>query len=113
MFLTAGWGVHIRLEIREPVRRQVSSYGAYFRPIKKGDPSAALRIFRPGSTRVVLAHLAPSSGQCVARGPGQPCGVGGRGWPDSAGRSGLYVRAVILVVRIGVGVRQAIAKIAQ
>ena len=53
--------------------------------------------FSPGSTLVMLAHLAPSSGQCVARGPGHPCGVGGRGWPDSAGRSGLYVRAVILV----------------
>ena len=82
---------------------------------KKGDPSVALcffKKFRPGSTLVMLAHLAPSSGQCVARGPGQPYGVGGRGWPDSAGRCGLYVRAVILVIRIGLRPQQAIAKIA-
>ncbi|CAI9005171.1 hypothetical protein EMIT0P218_90159 [Pseudomonas sp. IT-P218] len=42
-----------------------------------------------------------------------PCGGGDRGGPDSAGRIGLFVRAVILVIRIGLEHRQRIAKIAE
>jgi hypothetical protein len=69
-------------------------------------------MLRPGATLLTSAHLASSSGQCVARWPGQPCRAGGRGWPDSAGRAGRYVRAVILVKRIGLTLRHRIANIA-
>jgi len=79
---------------------------------KKEGPLALSRILRPGSTLLTPAHLASSSGHCVARWPGQPCRAGDRGWPDSAGRAGRYVRAVILVKRIGSGARHRIANIA-
>jgi len=78
---------------------------------KEGSLALSWRL-RPGSTLLTPAHLASSSGHCAARWPGQPCRAGGRGWPDSAGRAGRYVRAVILVKRIGLTGRQRIANVA-
>jgi hypothetical protein len=65
--------------------------------------SSWLGTFGTGSLHVVLWTHA-------ARGPGQPFGAGGRSWPDWASRAGRYVRAVILVKRIGLSGRQRIAK---
>ena len=81
---------------------------------KKGRPvglplrtSSVLDACGIGSPHAVFWTVC-SSGACVS-----PVGGGGRGWPDWASRRGLFVRAVILVIRIGRRRRQRIAKIAE
>jgi hypothetical protein len=88
--------------------------GEKFKDKKKGRPvglplrtSSVLDAYDVGSPHAVFWTV------CSSGAGSSPVGSGDRSWPDWASRCGLFVRAVILVIRIGSQRRQRIAKIAQ